>query len=617
MEYYMKLFNALFLTLLIYSPSFAQVTADDISYDFECASLQSASTVDTNHINLTLRLDDQHGDLYGWYYFKIDRNASGQTVTFCITNRDGWMNQNHKPVGSYDNENWFRIHDTWMSNNDMYFRHTFDEDSARIALTFPYTYTDLFNDLDSLSASPYFSYEIIGQSVNGRDIPLVTIEDPNAAYPYGKKCAWLTSRQHPMETPPSFMLKAMMKHLIGWGAPGGEKLLDKTVFKIVPVINVDGAAEGFSRHNANGINLNRNWCYDSTYTGEEPEVEAVHRAIDEWIYAGNEVHFLDDFHAAPDLYDFGYRISESFSDPQYYEDEETFLKSLERWNPHQHWNDWRDLDHGYARGIIILALYTQHGLMGLSNEHSWSRRGSGNYHTIEDLMDEGEDYIKAIDEYLFPAKFCDSYGQEIDTVRVGDEVHMIVIDFDENHDPNGWERFNCRVSAEFSGDSELISMRETGQSTGIFLSLDHLSVINDPDNHPNNGLIEISGNDNLIGYYRDSNFPQNYGVDYIPALIATSVDDPGLPENLEVTVNAYPNPFNASTNFNCCLPSPKNIKLDIFNIRGQLVTTLMQGFHERGNHSVIWKADGFTSGLYFYRLKYGDQYRTGRVSLIK
>jgi parallel beta-helix repeat protein len=78
-----------------------------------------------------------------------------------------------------------------------------------------------------------------------------------------------------------------------------------------------------------------------------------------------------------------------------------------------------------------------------------------------------------------------------------------------------------------------------------------------------------------------------------------------------------PNPFNATTIINYQLPVDAYIKLDVFNLFGQRLATLVDCTQECGNRSVIWDASGFASGIYFYRLTAGDYTSTSKMVLSK
>jgi hypothetical protein len=86
--------------------------------------------------------------------------------------------------------------------------------------------------------------------------------------------------------------------------------------------------------------------------------------------------------------------------------------------------------------------------------------------------------------------------------------------------------------------------------------------------------------------------------------IQTGIDDgynPGIPAAFELHRN-YPNPFNIATAIPYRLPSAAAVKLEVFDLLGRRVATLIYGFQQPGNKNVVWNADGHASGMYFYRL---------------
>ena len=98
-------------------------------------------------------------------------------------------------------------------------------------------------------------------------------------------------------------------------------------------------------------------------------------------------------------------------------------------------------------------------------------------------------------------------------------------------------------------------------------------------------------------------------------------DDNGLPAEFALAQN-YPNPFNARTVINYSLPVSGKVSLDIFNIMGQKVVTLLDSYQEAGYRSVIWDghdADGnvVSSGIYFYRLHADRKTITKRMLILK
>ncbi|MBC8486741.1 MAG: T9SS type A sorting domain-containing protein, partial [Bacteroidetes bacterium] len=64
----------------------------------------------------------------------------------------------------------------------------------------------------------------------------------------------------------------------------------------------------------------------------------------------------------------------------------------------------------------------------------------------------------------------------------------------------------------------------------------------------------------------------------------------------------YPNPFKATTSIKYSLPKPSNVKIQIYNVKGQLVEMLVDEHKNIGTYQQIWDAKGLTSGIYFYKL---------------
>jgi len=79
----------------------------------------------------------------------------------------------------------------------------------------------------------------------------------------------------------------------------------------------------------------------------------------------------------------------------------------------------------------------------------------------------------------------------------------------------------------------------------------------------------------------------------------------------------YPNPFNPKTDIRFSLPQPANVRLEIFNIIGQKVATLVDRHMSAGSHSVTWDGSSVASGIYLYRLQAGDVVVSKKMMLVK
>lgn len=79
----------------------------------------------------------------------------------------------------------------------------------------------------------------------------------------------------------------------------------------------------------------------------------------------------------------------------------------------------------------------------------------------------------------------------------------------------------------------------------------------------------------------------------------------------------HPNPFNARTIVNYQLPVDSHIKLEVYNLCGQKLATLVNREQQAGYKSISWNASEVSSGLYFYRLTTGEFTETKRMILVK
>ncbi|GAB5410871.1 MAG: hypothetical protein BalsKO_32360 [Balneolaceae bacterium] len=97
---------------------------------------------------------------------------------------------------------------------------------------------------------------------------------------------------------------------------------------------------------------------------------------------------------------------------------------------------------------------------------------------------------------------------------------------------------------------------------------------------------------------------------------ATSNEDEESPFSFGLNQN-YPNPFNPSTSFSYSIPSSSFVNLEIFNMLGQKVFTLVDKQQSAGVHNVQFDASGLTSGIYLYRISAGGFSQTRKMTLMK
>ncbi len=95
-----------------------------------------------------------------------------------------------------------------------------------------------------------------------------------------------------------------------------------------------------------------------------------------------------------------------------------------------------------------------------------------------------------------------------------------------------------------------------------------------------------------------------------------------VPELVTELAGNFPNPFNPETNIAFSLAETSDVRIDVFNIKGQKVKTLVNEKLDKGNHSIIWGGEDnldkqVSSGIYFYKMKAGRYTSTKKMILLK
>ncbi|TWI66363.1 murein tripeptide amidase MpaA [Pseudoduganella lurida] len=246
-----------------------------ISHNFDSGAIDVVSAENPASIELKLR-KDSHADINQWFHYRV-QGARGKALTMHFLNAGqatypkGF--EDYNACASYDGENWFRV-PTSFDGQVMTVRHTPELDSVYYAYFEPYSWERHLRLLGEVAQHPLARVQDLGSTVDGRDMNLVTIGNPEA-----EKKIWFIARQHPGESMAEWYVEGLIDALLDDANPIARKLLQRCVFHIVPNMNPDGSVRGNLRTNGAGANLNREWM---TPTLERsPEVLCVKQKMHE------------------------------------------------------------------------------------------------------------------------------------------------------------------------------------------------------------------------------------------------------------------------------------------------------------------------------------------------
>jgi hypothetical protein len=110
------------------------------------------------------------------------------------------------------------------------------------------------------------------------------------------------------------------------------------------------------------------------------------------------------------------------------------------------------------------------------------------------------------------------------------------------------------------------------------------------------------------------------GIELIQVTVVTGVETVPVPRPLACTV--YPNPFNPQTTIGFELASDARVDVDIYDLRGTRVRSLVHGLHGAGEHTVSWdgrdeSGRGLPSGTYFVKLRSGETALSHKISIVR
>jgi len=291
------LFLLLALTVLV-PRAYAQTnkittTLDGITFDsaYDNGSLTGISRRAIDDYDATLLTDVGEAGATAKYWFRFTMTGvTNRTVTLHLDH-----SQNPIPfIRSLDpGPGAWRRMTTNEAPNLTTLILTFGATNRTVELAFfdPLGYSETIAAVTNLVASsPYASMVTLGQSFEGRNLHLITINNTN--YPdAGKRSVWVHARVHAGEVTATHAMLGFLSQALE-DSETGRRLRQYIIFHIVPQINVDGIYRGHTRWDTQGIDPEAEWCGVRT-----PEVALIKTQVDSLMASSNPISVALNLHS--------------------------------------------------------------------------------------------------------------------------------------------------------------------------------------------------------------------------------------------------------------------------------------------------------------------------------
>jgi murein tripeptide amidase MpaA len=245
-----------------------------IDVDFPGGSVEIVRLRARGPIELALA-PDSAADVRQWFSFRVHSSSPAQRSIVIANAGDssfpnGWTD--YEVMASADGARWSRL-PTVFEGGALHFEHAPRSPLMHYAYFVPYAMRRLERLLRRASQRDHVEVTELGQSVQGRPVFEVSVGDPDA-----ERTLWLIARQHPGETPASWVAEGLLRRLMDEDDEVVRSLLSRAVLRIAPMVCPDGVELGNMRTSASGANLNRVWDGPDEDT---PEVACLLERIQE------------------------------------------------------------------------------------------------------------------------------------------------------------------------------------------------------------------------------------------------------------------------------------------------------------------------------------------------
>jgi hypothetical protein len=265
------------------------------SNEFAGARMNGVALTNKNEVCVLITPENTPINASPWYAFKI-WSETKRNIRLKITYNEG-VGHRYYPKISVDGKNWNNVDSTLFIADTASLSKgetpklcamnlTISPDTLWIAAQELIVSKDIYQWASELAEKSFVSLSEIGNSKEGRQIKALQIGNPES-----KKKIIVLSRQHPPEVTGWLAMKAFTERLCETDELAQKFRNEYNIF-VVPCVNPDGVDNGHWRHNAGGIDLNRDW-----EAFNQPETQAVRKFMQEQVSNGGKFYFAIDFHS--------------------------------------------------------------------------------------------------------------------------------------------------------------------------------------------------------------------------------------------------------------------------------------------------------------------------------
>lgn len=158
-------------------------------------------------------------------------------------------------------------------------------------------------------------------------------------------------------------------------------------------------------------------------------------------------------------------------------------------------------------------------------------------------------------------------------------------------------------------------------ANGSKTQIQNMSLSNQPFNSPffnatASVTTSLMNNDTVYVRFQSDDFFLNQWVKQAGTITGITDNKNNLPKEFKI-YNAYPNPFNPSTIIEYDIPKASEVRLDVFDILGRNIATLVNDKKAAGSYKVEFNASSLASGIYFYKIQAGSFVETKKLIVLK